>query len=167
MINKKGGERILSIYLFIIYIIISIGIVSGVILFYGSPFDVRIAEAGVLNSKIVDCLVEQGKLKQNVLVDEFDLLNTCHLNFKDNTRKYAGEEQYAVDIKLFHLSSCSNFRCSNPIKEFGFGEKDFLQYCYAGGKKIPKCNTEAVYVLNNEEGMILQITSAVNKIENA
>lgn len=166
MINKKADERVLSIYLFIVYIIVSIGIVSGVILFYGSPFDVRIAEAGVLNSKVVDCLVEQGKLKQSVLVEGFDLLNTCHLNFKDNIQKYKGEVQYAVDIKLFDLSSCSNFRCLNPINEFEFGEKDFLQYCDAGGKKIPKCNTEAVYVLNNEKAMVLQVTSAVSKVEN-
>ncbi len=164
--NKKAGGRVLSIYLFIIYIIVSVGIVSGVIVFYGSPLDVRITEAGVLNGKIVDCLVEQGNLKQGVLVDGFDLLNTCHLDFKDNTQKYQGEVQYAVDIKLFNFDSCSNFRCSNPVSEFVFGEKDFLQYCNSEGKKIPKCNTESAYVLSNEKGMILQITSVVNKIEN-
>tara|TARA_Y100000310_G_scaffold343846_1_gene453458 strand:- start:1317 stop:1805 length:489 start_codon:yes stop_codon:yes gene_type:complete len=160
--NKKGDERVLSVYLFIIYVIVSIGIVSGVILFYGSPLDVRIAEAGVLNSKIINCLVEKGELKQD-LDDISDLQGICNLNFKDNTKSHEGI-QYAVNIKLFELNSCSNFRCSNPLKNLNFGEKEFLVYCNAKGSKIPKCNTEAVYVFNEKK--ILQITSAVNKVEN-
>ena len=47
MMNKKAGERILSIYLFIIYIIVGVGIVSGVILFRSSSLDVREIEAEI------------------------------------------------------------------------------------------------------------------------
>jgi len=81
--NKKAGEKVLSIYLFIIYIIVSIGIVSGVLTFYG-PLDVRGVESGILTDKVIDCLVEQGELK------EFNLEN-CGFDFKDNSQIYNGK----------------------------------------------------------------------------
>ena len=52
-INKKGGERVLSFYLFIIYIIVLIGIVSGVVLFRGSALDVRELEASILTDSLL------------------------------------------------------------------------------------------------------------------
>jgi hypothetical protein len=166
-INKKADERMLSIYLFIINIIVSIGIVSGVILFYGSHLDIRVTEAGVLNSKVADCLTDQGRLENSsILVKGFDLISLCHLNFVDNTESSNGEKQYAVSIKLFELSSCSNLRCSNPKKEFYFGQKDLLEYCNLNGKYLPKCNTQAAYIFSGGEPMIMQITSVVSKTKN-
>ena len=81
MINKKAGERVLSIYLFIIYIIVAVGIVSGVLLFFSSSLDIRKAEAEILGDKVIDCLVEQGGLKPGVL--GWDNLDECGFDFKD------------------------------------------------------------------------------------
>ncbi len=156
--NKKAGERVLSIYLFIIYIMVGVGIVSGVIIFYGSPLDVRELEAGILNDKVIDCLVRQGELNGEVLKEDFDLIDFCKFDFRDNTEKCDGEEQYGVLIKLYDFDSSEKLR-----EDIKVGRKDFLEYCNAEGKKIPKCNTDAVYVLNNGEGVIIQITSSVGK----
>ncbi len=156
--NKKAGERILSIYLFIIYIIVSVGIVSGVILFR-SDLDVREIEAGILADKVIDCLVEQGKLRIDFDAG-FDLIGECNFNFKDNTKKYDGEERYAVKVESFDFNSEV---LKNEIKA---GKIDLLTYCGLEGEKIPKCNLKELYVLKGDEKILLKINSVVGKVEN-
>lgn len=167
--NKKAGERILSIYLFVIYIIVCIGVVSGVILFYGARLDIRTAEAGVLSDKVIDCITEKGMLNEEVLKDKFDILNYCNFDIKDNSDSSKGDEQYGVRIELFDFNSCSNDNnqvvCSNEIQKIEAGRKDFLEYCGLAGKKIPKCDKKEVYILDNGNGILMRITSSVGQIE--
>ena len=143
--NKKAGERILSIYLFIIYIIVAIGIVSGVLLVYGSKLDIREIEAEVLSDKVIDCLTEQGNLDLGVFEHDFDLLSFCGFDFKDNSGKYQGEEQYGVSVELFDFDSLEELK-----EKKIFGREDFLEFCGLEGKKIPKCSEKKIYVLNRE-----------------
>jgi len=143
--NKKADERLLSIYLFMIYIIVSIGIVSGVLFVFGS-IDVREAEAGVLNDKVVDCLVEQGILDKNILVEGFNLLDYCNFNFNDEK---TGEEQYGVRIEVL------DFYSEEKLKEAIFGRDDFLKFCNEKGQRIPKCNEKKVYVIGFEENEVI------------
>lgn len=173
--NNRGDERLLSIYLFVIYIIVAIGVVSGVLVFYGSPLDVRTVEAGILNDKIIECLAPQGNLNSELLNENFSLTDFCNLNFKDNTQKSAGDEQYAVKLDLFNFESClkegsdGKVKCdeSGMIKEITTGKMNFLEFCFARGDKIPQCSKKEIYLLNNEKGVLLRIVSAVGKIENA
>jgi len=132
-IGKKGGERILSIYLFIIYIIVTIGIVSGVLLVYGKGLDVREAEAGILGSKVVDCLVEQGVLKEEVFSDFFDLSDFCRFDF-------SGEE-YGVRIEILDFDS------KRLLKKKEFGREDFFEFCDEKGERLSKCSEKKLYVL--------------------
>jgi len=157
--NKKAGERILSIYLFIIYMIVGIGIVSGVIIFKDSDLDVREIEAGILSGKVIDCLVEQGKLRIDFDAD-FDLIGECDFNFKDNTKKYQGEERYAVKVESF------DFNSESLKSKIEAGKTDLLSYCGLEGEKIPKCNLKELYVLKGEEKILLKINSVVGKVEN-
>lgn len=154
--NKKADERVLSIYLFIIYIIVAIGIVSGVLLFYGA-LDIREVEAEVLTDKVIDCLTEQGKLKTGVL--EWENLDNCKFNFKDNSQKYDGEEQYYVQIEFYDFDNSKEIRSS--IEK---GRKDFFQYCELDGDKLPKCNMKEIYILNNGDKILLRIYSVVGKV---
>lgn len=157
--DKKAGERILSIYLFIIYIIVGVGIVSGVILFRSSNLDVREIEAGILTDKVIDCLVEQGKLRTD-FDENFDLIGECNFNFKDNTKKYQGEERYGVKIESFDFDS-------GVLKgEIKVGKTSLLTYCGLEGDKIPKCNLKELYVLKGDEKILLKINSVVGKVEN-
>jgi len=159
--NKKAGERVLSIYLFIIYIIVAIGIVSGVIIFHGTSLDVREKEAGILSDKVIDCLVEQGQLKKEILNTDIDLISFCNFNFKDNTEKYKGEERYAVKVEII------DFETNNVEKTLSIaGNSEFLEFCNEKGDKIPKCNEKKLYVLDGQNKFILRIVSAVGKVEN-
>jgi len=147
MKNKKADERVLSIYLFIIYVIVAIGIVSGVLLFYGSGLDIRKVEASVLSDKVIDCLVEQGRLRENVFGKGFDLLGFCGFDFKDNSGDSgdSGEEEYAVSVGLFDFDSGEELG-----EELVFGREDFLKYCGLKGDRIPKCDEKQVYVLSSD-----------------
>ena len=163
--NKKADERVLSIYLFIIYTIVAVGIVSGVLLFY-NPLDVRELEAGILSNKVIDCLVEQGFLDESigVLDKDFKLLEKCGFDFIDNSEIY-GDIQYGVKVKL------SDFESGEPLgEEIRAGNQDFFEYCDAEGKKIPKCDKRALYVLNKEGGgkyseVLMEVSSVVGKVK--
>ncbi|MDD5191843.1 MAG: hypothetical protein PHH54_04175 [Candidatus Nanoarchaeia archaeon] len=170
MKNKKADERVLSIYLFLIYIIVCIGIVSGVVLFFGSGLDVRVAEAGVLSDKVIGCLTEQGKLNENVLKDDFDLLKSCNFNFKDNSEAYKEDEQYGVRVELYNFDSCIKegepkvINCSNEVKRIESGREDYLEFCGLSGDKIPKCDIKEAYLLSNRTRVFMRVTSSVGKV---
>ena len=160
--NKKAGERILSIYLFIIYIIVGIGIVSGVLIFKGSDLDVREIEADILSDRIIDCLVEQGRLRGDFFDADFDLTKKCGLDFKDNTEKYQGEERYGVWVGLYNFDE----PFVSTIKQIESDKKGFLELCKSKGDKITVCNTEELYVLDNlGDKYLLKILSALAKAE--
>jgi hypothetical protein len=170
MWDKKGDERVLSIYLFIIYIIVAIALVSGVIIFYGTPLDIRELEARVLTDRIIYCLVDKGELTGEVLNKDLDIKVLCGLDFKDNTKKYAGEEQYGLKVTISKFESCSKnedryLSCASNENSFEYGRMDFFSYCGANGNKIPKCYNQQIYVLNNGIPYLLDISSTVGKVE--
>ena len=164
--NKKADERLLSVYLFIIYIIVATGFVSGVILVYGSALDIRLEEARVLNEKIIGCISDNGNLRNEIFDSNFNLEIFCNLDLKDNTQKYEGEEQYGIKIEISDLNG-------NKINESFYGRKDFLEFCDVDGNKIPKCNEEQIYSIRTidysgekkEQGVLLKIISAVGKVD--
>jgi len=156
---KIAGERVLSIYLFVIYIIVAVGIVSGVIMVYGSPLDVQEKEAGILSDKIIGCLVEQGQLKEGILEGDVDLLEFCKFDFRDNTKKYNGEERYAVKVELYDFES-GELKEQLPI----VGNKRFLEFCDLKRDNLPKCSEKEIYVLEGQTKYLLKINSAVSKV---
>ena len=172
--DKRGDERILSIYLFIIYIIVSIGVVSGVLLFHGAGLDIRIVEAGVLSDKIINCLVEEGELKDEILEEDFDLTSFCKINLKDNSASYDGEVQLGVGVELFDFNSCvkeeiegeTEISCTNNLRnKIEVGRNDYFGFCELEGDKIPKCSEKYIYVLNNGDEIMLKVLSAIRKVE--
>src|SRR3989338_10868548 len=68
--NRKGAEKIISIYWFAILIIIAGAVVAMVSLFYGTPYDVRDAEANILVNKVSNCLSENGKLNKELFNED-------------------------------------------------------------------------------------------------
>jgi len=84
MKNKKGSDKILSIYWFAVLFIVAAAIIYMVIIFYGAPYNTRGIEEEILMDQISDCLSEGGYLKENILDDEFfknNFLERCNLNF--------------------------------------------------------------------------------------
>lgn len=83
--NKKGDEQIMSIWMFIIWIVVGIGIVSGIAFFYSSEADARTPQAQALAQRIAICLSSENPDK--ILNENFNIFSECNLEkeaFKDN-----------------------------------------------------------------------------------
>jgi len=140
MKGKKGDERVLSIYLFIIYIIVSIGVVSGFLLF-NKPVDIRVLEANILIDKTIECIVNEGEINLN------ELNLNCNFDFNG---------EYFVKVEAYDFEK-------NKLKESSLGE-DYFEYCFLEGENIPQCEEKEIYVLDNNKKILLKIYGVVNKI---
>ena len=52
--NKRGAEKIISVYWFVILFLVAGTIAYSVSIFYGNPYDVREIESNILANKIAD-----------------------------------------------------------------------------------------------------------------
>jgi len=156
-INRKGDERVLSLYWFILFIIVAVAIVSAVLIFYSYLLDVRGAEASILADKVIDCLSNDGKLNVAKLeeVDKNGLESACNLILKDESKEKYREmkSQYYIQLEV-------------GGKLIMAGDQDFLAYCGQSSKtNIPICFEKKLFVLNNNEFSSMKIITAVRKVE--
>lgn len=86
--NKRGvGESLMFFVFILIMIIVSVGIVSGLFIFFGQGYDFREAEAEILANKFISCLDSNSER----LNEEFDIISDCGFteNIRENHLVYA------------------------------------------------------------------------------
>ena len=54
-VDKKGGEKYLSFWWILVFVVVSLGIAAGVYMHNSMDIDLRKTEAGILSEKIVNC----------------------------------------------------------------------------------------------------------------
>lgn len=117
---NKRGDKIISVYWFVILFIVAGAVVYMAALFYGAPYDVREAETRILTNQIADCLSEGGYLRGGILGNEDfknNFLQKCNLNFNvEDVYGWKEQEQYYVEVHFYELDQ-------NAVD--GFGEKVF------------------------------------------
>ncbi len=90
--NKLGGEKLLSIWWFFCLALVLVGVIFGVVLFYGGEYDIRSQEAGALYGNFFSCFVKDNAfLDSNVLDKDFDIFKECKINselFKKEGSKF-------------------------------------------------------------------------------
>jgi hypothetical protein len=157
--NKRGGEKVMYIYWVIIFVLITIGIVSGIISVFGSGLDVRMAEAGLLKERVVGCLVEKGEL-----TGKFGILKSQNLNSLLDNCGIDLSGRMAVKIEKYD----ENF---NLIEGKDFGDASFFPFTcyecfpnwfYEKGEKY-KGTKRVIYVLENNSPGYLKIVTSVGK----
>ncbi len=149
--NKKGDERILSFYWFVMFIIIAIGVVSGVINFYGNPLDIREKEASILADKVIECFVDKGIIKEEI--DEGNFEERCGLDFADIN--YKDDKQYFAFLKIGEA-------------EIKAGNMQIEPLCYSAKSRRNKsiCSTKKLFVLNDKnEFVFFEVKTGVLKIK--
>lgn len=77
--NKKGAEKILSVWWIFVLGIIAGFIIIGVLIYYRADINIKEFEADILAERIVRCLVDNGYLNQDFLEKEFDIFEECNL----------------------------------------------------------------------------------------
>lgn len=155
-LNKKGGERVLSLYWFVIFILLAIAVVSGVYIFFSKPIDVREAETSMLNDKVIQCFVDNGKLRnlEDISAENFE--ERCGLYLKDNAGKY-DKVQYYIEVR----------DVLNNAVLAKFGDDTYKAFCGQEESKlnIPYCIKTRFGVLSGDNLKTIEIISAIGKIK--
>jgi hypothetical protein len=151
MKNKKGTEKILSVYWFVILFITAAAIASMVIIFYGEPYDVRQIEANILVNKIADCLSDGENLRQEVMEQSFkdNFLENCNLNFE--SEDMWEEEQYYIEIENLNIIR---------------GNINLKDSCGLSKETSVVCVERQFYILDKDnKGSMIKILSIIRKTE--
>ena len=166
MLNKKGGEKLLSIWWFFVLAIVGVGVSAGVLIYHSADVDIREIEAEVLYEKIFNCVVEQGFLISGLLEEDFDIFKDCKLN--EEIFEYGS--YFYFNIQIFNESN-------NLIKEIKGGDFSFEKDCRIQeeseerdkieARYYPRCVRKKEVVLYYQDGGIkdvsLEILTASNQ----
>lgn len=160
--NKKGGEKLLSIWWFLILIIVGAGIALSVTMFYSTDVDVRKIESEILYEKVFGCIVKQNFLISELFEKEteFDIFDECELNkivFKE-------EENFYFRIRFLDDKG-DKLREDIKAGQFSF-EKDCDLKENTKAENYPECTEKAemVFYYDNEIKKVnLSILTASNQ----
>jgi len=162
--NKKGTDKILSIYWFAILFIVAGGIFAMVYSFYHHPYDVREIEANLMVNHVADCLSSGGMLKSEIILDsvfEDNFMEICALNFEVEEGELQDEIQYYLEVN-FYESENNFFSLSkgnlNLVSSCGLQEDN-------GEERLAKCVERDFYSLDGEKLYLIKILSIVRKTE--
>ena len=105
--NKKGGSKILSIYWFVIILIVAGGIFGMVYSFYNHPYDVREVEANLLINHVADCFSSGGELVGGwQQISQDNLLEKCNINLNVEDIYGWKNDQYYLEINFLDFTQC-------------------------------------------------------------
>jgi hypothetical protein len=175
MLNKRGTDKILSIYWFIVLTIIGGGIFAMVYVFYGSPYDVRGVESEIFAEKVADCISNQGTIYPDFFIgNKFnqDIQNTftkrCNFNF--NVEEGYGETsevQYFYKVEFYTTKDLTN-----PAFSISDGNSNWQSDCFIKNKndkeysRLAKCTEKRFYALSKSgEQYLINIVTVIGKSE--
>lgn len=169
--RKAEGVKYLSPWLFLIWVIIGVAIVAGVIIFYSAYVDVRAEEADILATKIVDCLVDNGYIKEdfNRLISGGAIKEASEVKseFLKEVEKCGIDKNLIGDSQDFYFKVIiSDFNSGKILIEIKAGNSDLEIQC--GIKKeeeqFAECNEKKIYVLNKDNSkLVIKIFTGSNQ----
>jgi len=153
MIGKRGAEKYLSLWWFLVLVLMALAVVAGVAVNTSSDANTREFEAGLLMTRAVDCLISKGYVNEQFMAGNFDIFSECSLD-KEMINESA---KYYLKIEAYKYEDCDiskgNFECKNPFLKKQFGVVDFENQCKMTGARYPRCAERyayALYVQGNE-----------------
>ncbi len=173
MRDKRGTDKILSIYWFVVLTLIGGGVFAMVYVFYGPPYDVREIESEIFAGRIADCLSRQGTLNPNLFVEEGfnqEIGNTfsedCNFNFNVE-EGYGDEIQYFYKVEFYEVTDLEY-----PVFSFYGGNNNWEMDCYIKKenskeyRKLAKCTEKRFYALDEDKNQhLIKILSVIGKSE--
>lgn len=168
MKNKRGEEKLISMYWFLILTLIAGGIVLMVNTFYSSPYDVREIESEILANKVADCVFYSGEVNKllnsnGVFREEFrdNFLDRCNFNF-DALDEFRDVDYYAS--AGFYSSESSD----RPAFLLEDGNVNLIEDCNveASKKKLGKCYENEFWAKTSSDKVYLvKILTIVKKVQ--
>lgn len=144
--NKKAGEKLLTIWWFIVLGVIGGGIGIGVMIYFSATVNTNGVEAGILGERIINCISENGYLKNNTLQVNFDIFKEC-----------------GIDRRLFERGSYLYFNVSISggglvLANFIAGDYSLERDCSIASKisvsHFAKCDEKIETVFNDKNEII-------------
>lgn len=175
-INKKGTDKILSMYWFVLLTLIAGGVFAMVYVFYGAPYDIREVESALLVEKIADCISERGTIDSeffaadsgelNANIGE-DFIKKCFLNFEVEKGYTENEIQYFYEVEFYTIKNTEA-----SILSFNGGNTNLREDCFIKKENdkeytsLAKCTQNGLYALDSEGNQyLIKILSAIDKSE--
>lgn len=159
-LNKRGGEEIMVLYLIAMVFVVAGGLAGMVLIFAGSPYDIREIEATLLMEKIADCISYGGRINENFILNgtaQNTNLDICHLNFEGE------EEEFFYRINFYELNNLDNsfmeIRGGNLNLEASYSINEYSE-------NLPKGAEKSFYSLDDSDNQyIIKILTVVKKFE--
>ncbi|MBU0957939.1 MAG: hypothetical protein KKF56_03980 [Nanoarchaeota archaeon] len=163
MSNKKGSERILSIWNLVIWIMVGLAFVIGIYAFNNVKTDARAIEADLLALKLINCVVDYPTLNPNFLVDfgsdekarEF-LKRECKLVDSGNVDNGLRGKLFAK-VKITKVSG--GFE-----RNFYYGDNSKELDCNMQIEGVSPCFTKTFHAKHNNEDYEVEIKSLSNNL---
>ena len=151
IINKRGYYRFADVGMFFLcFVIIAVGIMIGIYLFYSNTIDVRGQEAKIIYEKLLDALIENNKLNQKVLDSEFNILQEASID-----KEIINNGYFYFKIEVFE----KDFE-KEIVKKIQEGNRDFEVECFLRSKKFPRCYPEKDFKLILDDYEIKILTAS-------
>lgn len=168
--DKKGTDKIISVYWFAMLFLVASAVVYMVISFYGKPYDVREIESEILAKNIADCISKSGTIETSVmensqiLLDETNFFEKCNLNFEvEDYSGWLANSEYFVEVDFVEFESGIS---SGKISVGNFNLKDYCGEKFGKEKNNPVCLERKFYSIDNlGKGYEIKINSLVRKTE--
>jgi hypothetical protein len=139
--GKEGGEAVMfPVFLFIL-IIIGVGIVAGVFIFFGGDIDYRVSDASLLYTKVARCL-SQADLSSKSFDDLYSICGISEKVLKDNRFVLQIYDSGNVYLKTGDIVQCE------------------LQ---DRSQAYPRCISGIIYATLNKQHVFLNITAGSNQ----
>jgi len=126
--RSKRGDKIISVYWFVILFLVAGAVVYMVSIFYGAPYDVRTIEAEILTNQIANCISRGGYLKDISFLNSDSqevFFEECSLVFDtEDTYDWAEQEQYYAEVRVYEFDSESTTSRGEEISNFIVGNSN-------------------------------------------
>jgi len=168
--GKKAESKIISVYWFVILLLVATGIIVMVNVFYGSPYDIRRIEAEILSENIANCISPGGEINEDLLSpteifkEEFrdNFLSRCNVTL--DAQSEFKDIQYYLEIEFTKKDSPKRV-----LFEIVEGNPNFKEDCNLDGtkhEKLVQCVQKEFYSMG-EKGTLysIKMTSMVRKTE--
>ncbi len=166
--DKRGTDKMISVYWFFILFLVTAAIVYMVSAFYSAPYDVRNLEANILTNRVADCIYRGGEINGELFDGEFnsgfeeEFFSVCGLNFEGESR-WNGEIQYYVGFDIYRVNDVQN-----SVYSLAEGNLNLLSNCEIEDEdydKLAKCVNRRMYVAFEGQQFLVDITGVVRKTE--
>lgn len=152
----------ISVYWFVILVLVAIGVYAMISAYFSYPTDVRPWEAEILGNRIANCISKDGRIVRE-LNQEFE----DNFLFQCNLKLDSGEwdkTQFYVEVNFYDVQNLNDAFFTIKKGEGAFGEQFSIQE--GEFERIVRGSEKRFYSVDNQDKQILvEVLTVVRKTE--